>query len=75
MLALPRPRHPKAKDLQLATSFKYSYYQKYGGCDERQKQYCLRDVDGESTSSWYDEDELTLAGLAKDPILGADLVG
>ena len=39
----------------------YSYSQKYGGSDDRNKnQYSLKHLFEENSSAWYDEDELEL---------------
>ena len=49
------------KDKERLYQIQYSYNQKYGGSDERnKKQYSLKHLFEDNSSAWYDESELEL---------------
>ena len=55
------------KDKERLYQIQYSYNQKYGGYSERdKKQYSLKHLFEDNSSSWYDESELELVkGIAE----------
>jgi hypothetical protein len=55
------------KDKERLYQIEYSYSQKYGGSNERnKKQYSLKHLFEDNSSAWYDESELELVkGIAE----------
>ena len=50
------------EDIDRLYQIEYSYYQKFGGSQERnKKEYSLKHLFEDNSSAWYDEEELELA--------------